>query len=63
MYLISYASSPVMCGVTTAKQNVLAIAASTEFPPSFNTEVPISEHSLLSVATLPCGTTCNDYFW
>lgn len=55
--VFTYESSPVICGLTTAKQRALATAASTAFPLSLRIDVPIVEHSLLSVATLPCGTT------
>ena len=45
--------SPVTWGLTTPKQNTAATAASTALPPFFMMSVPTSEHTALSVATLP----------
>jgi len=38
---------------TTPMQKVVAIAASTAFPPSFRMSIPIIEHRLFSEATAP----------
>jgi hypothetical protein len=42
--------------------NVAATAASTAFPPLFRISVPTTEQRELSVATLPCGTSCKHKF-
>ncbi len=40
-------------GRVTAKENAVAIAASTAFPPFFNMAIPVSEDKLLEEATMP----------
>jgi hypothetical protein len=40
--------------LTTPTQRVVAIAASTAFPPSFKTSTPIFEQRTCSLATAPC---------
>lgn len=51
----THPSKLVVCGLTTARHIILAMAASTALPFFFKTSNPIKEQSVLSVATLPCG--------